>query len=129
MWSRQTEPEDGGTLGSEGRRRGDLRIIALLLCVMVALVFATMPVVLVPPALSKLLALAALASTIVAILYREPVFVPHPTHWDQAAVFMAVSILAVLFTDVAAVNAFLETLSVSGVPDSLTVAENARTGL
>ena len=114
MWQRQTEPDDRAAKDSQGQRSRNVLHVFLLLCVAILLLASTLPSVLVPPALSQLLAIGSFAAATVAIFRRERAFVRHLTHWDQAAAFMALSLLAGLFTDTTAVNAFLESLSVEG---------------
>lgn len=110
MLQRQTEPQIRGTTENHRPRKGDVLIILTLLCVMSVLLVSTLPMVLVSPALSKLLALASLAAAAVAILCRDQAHARGLTHWDQAAALLGLSILTGLFTDVAAVSAFLDTL-------------------
>ena len=122
MDRRVTEPEDrpAGDL-REQRNRGAL-VTLLLLCTVMLLVASALPPVLVPPALSQLLAYASLAAVIVAALRRESVFAGHLTRWDQAAALLALSLAAGAFTDPASVGAFLEgavaELGPAGVPGS-----------
>lgn len=71
MLQRQTEPQIRGTTENHRPRKGDVLIILTLLCVMSVLLVSTLPMVLVSPALSKLLALASLAAAAVAILCRD----------------------------------------------------------
>ena len=81
--------------------------------------------VLVPPALSQLLAYASLAAVIVAALRRERMFAGHLTRWDQAAALLALSLTAGAFTDPASVGAFLEGAAAELGPASVPGSEPA----
>lgn len=124
MWQRQTEPNDRTPKEGKSQRSRNVLIVFLLLCVTILFLASTLPPVLVPPALSQLLAISSFAAATVALFCRERALVRHLTHWDQSAAFMALSLLAGLFTDAAAVNAFLESLSVEGFPDTPVMPEN-----
>ena len=110
MWQRLTEPDDRLAPNNQGQHTGDVLTILILLSIMSVILVSILPMVLVLPALSLLLALFSLPSVVVAVLCRQGAFDEQPTHWDQAAVLMALSLLAALFTDVAAVNAYFESL-------------------
>lgn len=125
MWQRVSEPEGRRPAKDQSQQTADVQIVFLLLSIMVVSLVSTLPMVLVLPALSLLLALVSLPSVTVAVLCREGAFDERPTHWDQAAVLMALSLLAGLFTDVAAVNAFLETLSPDGLRGTQAVVESS----
>ena len=125
MWQRQTEPDDRSAKDGQGQRSRNVLLVFLLLCVAILLFASTLPPVLVPPALSQLLAIGSFAAATVAVICRERAFVRHLTHWDLAAAFLALSVLAGLFTDVTAVTAFLESLSVEGAAAAPTAPEIA----
>jgi hypothetical protein len=76
---------------------------ALVLGLMLFLV-SGLPEPLIAPALSQVLVLASLGAALVAVLWREPLFASHLTHWDKSAAFLGLSILAGFFVDPALVE-------------------------
>ena len=116
MWQRQTEPEeqtepeDRRSEGEHRQRSRSVMTVFFLLCALSLLLVSALPVALIPPALSQLLSLGSFCAMIVALFNRDPLFADHLTHWDQAAGFLALSLVAGLFTDTAAVNELLSGL-------------------
>ena len=80
-----------------GDQPGDSNTNRLLTCGLIGAMclafasFAPLPVV--PFLLAELLRMAALGSTVEALLRGEAVFSPHLTAWDQAALLLAASLL------------------------------------
>lgn len=69
-------------------------LIRLGLLVALCLLFASSyPRELVPAIWSFFLLLAALGGAVVAAVCDEPIDPPHPTHWDEAAACLALSLL------------------------------------
>ncbi len=80
------------------RNRGVLFSVALV-CVVVGVLVSGLPDPLVPAALDQLFGIASLGAGLVAFFWREHPFANHLTHWDKAAVFIGLSIVASLYTD------------------------------
>ena len=99
------------------RTNGVLISLALLTGLMV-LITSGMPAEIVPIALSQLFGFASLAAIIVATLWRDRIFARHLTHWDKAAVLMGLSILAGLYADPEALEAFLVSTGETATPES-----------
>lgn len=109
MQQRLTEPDDRQAAAVErGRRNRNMLVALLLLCSVALFLVSSLPAVLIPPALSQMLAFASLGAAIVAAVRRERLMVEHFTHWDQAAALLALSLFVGGLTDAAAVGAFLE---------------------
>ena len=116
MWRRQTEPDSRTPDEVQEGRNRRVAVAFLLLCGFVLLLVSGLPAVLVPPALSQLLGFAGLVAAVIAALSREHMFAGHLTHWDQAAAFMGLSVLAAAFTDPTAVGEFMESLAAASPP-------------
>jgi len=74
------------------------------------LIASTMPAPLMVASLSSLLWVGSLVSALAAALMRGPVFVPHLTRWDEAAMLMAVSLFLGFFVNQQAVMEHVEAL-------------------
>lgn len=112
MRQRLTEPDERQLSTEErGQRNRKALIGFLLLCTIAFFLVSSLPTALIPPAIAKLLAFASFGAAFVAALHRDRLFAEHFTRWDQAAALMALSLLAGLLTDPAAVGAALERLA------------------
>lgn len=129
MRRRMTEPGSGGPLNEnpESRNRGSLVMFLLVLSI-VLLFVSGMPQVLVAPALKQMLGMVSLGAVLAAILFKDRPFAGHLTYWDQAAAFLAFSLLAGFFTDAAAVDAYLQGLAAQGAAEG-TVGGSPETSL
>ncbi len=125
MWQRQTEPDDRQHLEAPEQRNRRALTIFLLLCSLVLRLASASPPVLIAPVLSQLFAYASFGVALAAAFGRDPAFAGHLTRWDQAAAFMALSLLAGLFVDTAAVADFLDSFAPGGLQEMLPVSEGA----
>lgn len=111
MPRRLTEPDDRGPVSDpRDQRNRNALIVFFLVCSGILLLASGAPAVLIAPALSQLFSFASLAATFVAVVGRERLFADHLTHWDQAAAFLALSLLAGAFADPAAIGEFMARL-------------------
>lgn len=130
MQRRLTEPDDRQMTEEErGLRNRRVVFAFLLLCTIVFFLVSSLPPALIPPALSKLLTFASLGAATVAALRRDRLFAEHFTHWDQAAALLALSLLAGLLTDPAAVGGALEGLSIGETSPATAPAAAPQEGL
>lgn len=84
-------------------------LLTVVLTAALALVLAsTYPLGVMPVVLSSLLFWGALGGVLLALWRQEPIDAGHLTGWDQAAMLLALSLLAGFFVDPAAVEALLE---------------------
>ena len=111
MRQKLTEPDDRRSPGTGDPRNRRALVTLLLLCTVMLFLVSGLPPVLVPAALSQMLAYGSLGALIVAAVRREPLFGDHLSHWDQGAALLALGVLAGAFTDGASVGAFLESVS------------------
>lgn len=98
---RITEPVDLLRLNNTALIR-----LAVVLGLSMAVALAAPPV-LFAATLSSFLGLAALAIAVAAALAREPVWQPHLTRWDIAAMLHGIALFSGFFIDAAAVEDFL----------------------
>lgn len=111
MPRRLTEPDDRGPVSDpRSQRNRNALIVFFLVCSGILLLASDAPAVLIAPALSQLFSFASLAAAFVAVVGRERLFADHLTHWDQAAAFLALSLLAGAFADPAAIGEFMARL-------------------
>lgn len=117
MRRRLTEPDQQGPIGEAREQRNRNALVAfLLVCSAILFLVSGLPSVLVAPALGQLLALVSFGAAVLALLRREGLLADRVTHWDQAAAFLALSLLASMLTDTAAVTEFLGELSAETPP-------------
>ena len=116
MWMDGSDTDSQDRLHRQGGRRHDQRgprldglfTVALVLALAAAFTLP-LPGPLVAPMMSSLLQLAAFTSAIFAALRSERAFADRITYWDQAAMFLFLSMFCALFTDeVAAAEAMAE---------------------
>jgi len=101
----------GRQSGSGGNGVNTASLLRVGLFVSLALLIAsTMPAPLMVASLSSLLWVGSLVSALAAPFVREPVFAPHLTRWDEAAMLMAVSLLLSFFVNRQAVIEHVEAL-------------------
>ncbi|MBK1665005.1 hypothetical protein CKO38_11110 [Rhodospirillum rubrum] len=105
--SQRPEPGQGPGHTIDPNIPGMLRLAVFLGFALI--VARTMPDGLLPHALASLLNFAALASCLVASLRHEPIWQDHLTRWDEAAVLMAVSLLAGAFADPQVLEGYRQT--------------------
>ena len=108
MRQRMTQPggpNEGSDLTARRNRSG--LTVFLLVCSLVIILASGLPPVLVAPALKEMLALTAIGAALMAAFQGESLGARHLTHWDQAAGFLALSLLAGFFVDPAALQAHL----------------------
>lgn len=116
MPRRLTEPDDRGPVSDpRDQRNRNALIVFFLVCSGILLLASDAPAVLIAPALSQLFSFASLAAAFVAVVGRERLFADHLTHWDQAAAFLALSLLAGAFADPAAIGEFMARLQGAAV--------------
>ena len=130
MQNRLTEPDDRHLTATERERRNRNVLVTLLLLCSVALLFvSTLPAVLIPPAMSQLLAFASFGAAVVAAVRRERLLAEHFTHWDQAAALLGLSLFVGTLTDAAAVGSFMEAMALQAPAlDSLPALPTAAEG-
>jgi hypothetical protein len=99
-------PNSLGPADLQGLNHSALIRLAVMLAI--ALLFAlAAPAALFAAALSSFLSLAALGFAFMAMLAREPVWQPHLTRWDIAAMLHGTGLLASFFVDSAVVEELL----------------------
>jgi hypothetical protein len=120
------------------RRNRSMLFSFALVCIVIGVLVSGLPDPLVPAALDQLFGLASLGASLVALLWREPLFADHLTHWDKAAVLIGLSIIAGFYTDPVLVEQTLDAMvqtdveaasSFFGEPTSDLAAPDAGSGL
>lgn len=95
------------------RRNHTMPIVFPMICTLPLVPGSGLPIVLVPTAIGQMLAHTSLGTAIVAASTRRPLFAQHFTHWNHAAAFLALCLMAGAFTGTAAVEEFLK-----GMPEN-----------
>lgn len=112
MQQRLTEPDDRQLTREERGDRNRRALMSLLLvCAVAMLLVSGLPSALIPPALAKMLAFASFGAASIAAFRRDRLVAGHFTQWDLAAALLALSLLAGLLTDPAAVGGAIEAIA------------------
>ena len=118
MWKEQFEPENLQKSHGEDQPDPSLRrLFAVAFAAALALAFASLiPGPLVAPVMRELLFFAAWCAVLVAVLRREEPFAQGITAWDQAAIFLLLSLFSGFFVEPAAVAEALNEITATAPP-------------
>ena len=100
--------------GGEDRRDFDIPTGLLRVAAIFAVSFwlvSQLPIALVPVGLSQLLLVAAFATSVLARILGESVSAPALTRWDEAAILLALALIAGMFVDPEAAKTALDSLN------------------